>query len=157
MGSHYSIGIQQEDDSFLMPLSSKIPHPLLHIDLQVRWVSSLNRDIILDSLNRSISDRRDVFLSEGNARNIIHSLIADFGLSQKFVDTVVVPYIFLYVQNADFRPTNRGRQVIVLRIKIRVVMSPADEIGDLVDESMANSVRFKPASKSSIEALERVH
>ncbi|KAK8521181.1 hypothetical protein V6N13_077298 [Hibiscus sabdariffa] len=43
------------------------------------------------------------------------------------------------------------------RYSLRIEMDPDDEIGDLVDESMANSVRFKPASKSSIEALKRVH
>ncbi|KAK8599370.1 hypothetical protein V6N13_077296 [Hibiscus sabdariffa] len=157
MGSNYSIGIRQEDGSFLMNLSSKIPHPLLRIDLQVRWVSSLNRDIILDTFNRSITGRRDVFLSEENARNIMHSLVADFGASQEFIDTVIVPYIFRYVQNADCWPTNCVHQVIKLRVEICVVMYLDNDIGDLVDESMANSVRFKPASKSSIEALERVH
>ncbi|KAK8521180.1 hypothetical protein V6N12_005091 [Hibiscus sabdariffa] len=156
MGSSYSISIQQEDDSFLMHHSSNIPHPLLRIDLQVRWVSSLNRDIILDTFNQSITGPRDVFLSEENARNIIYSLVADFGTSQEFVDTVIVPDIFR-VLNADRWPTNRVHQVIKLRIEIRVVMYPNDDIGDLVAESMANSVRFKPASKSSIEALERVH
>ncbi|KAL4348488.1 hypothetical protein GQ457_17G023970 [Hibiscus cannabinus] len=157
MYSSYSLGIQQEDDSVLMHLSSKIPHPLLHIDLQVRCVSSLNEDITLNTFNRSITGRRDVFLSEENGRNIIHSLAADSGPSQEFVDTKIVPFIFCYVQNVECWPRNRGRQVIVLRVKICIAMNPVDEIGDLVDESMANSVRFKPASKSSIEALERVH
>ncbi|KAL4348453.1 hypothetical protein GQ457_17G023980 [Hibiscus cannabinus] len=106
---------------------------------------------------RSIAGRCDVFLSEENARNIIHSTAADSGASREFIDTVIVPHIFLYALNGDCWPENLGRQVIKFRVEILVEMDPDDEIGYLVDESLANSVRFEPASESSIEALKRVH
>ncbi|KAK8569647.1 hypothetical protein V6N13_046696 [Hibiscus sabdariffa] len=91
MPSRYSVRIREEDGGFLEHLSSNIPHRLLHIDLNIRCISSLNPETTLETFDRSITGRRDVFLSEENARNIIHSMAADSGASREFIDTVIVP------------------------------------------------------------------
>ncbi|KAK8521182.1 hypothetical protein V6N13_077299 [Hibiscus sabdariffa] len=155
MASRYSIKITQEDCGFSEHLGANIPHSLLHIDLGIRCISSLNQDITFEIFNRSGTGRRDVFLSEENARNIIHSMVADSGVTREFVDTVLVPDILSHARYADSLHVNLGCQVIRLRVEILVDVSFDDEISELVDELLTSSVNFKPASKSSIESLKR--
>ncbi|KAK8480798.1 hypothetical protein V6N13_046695 [Hibiscus sabdariffa] len=156
MASRYSIKITQEDGGFPEHLGANIPHSLLHIDLGIRCISSLNPDIAFEIFNRSGTGRRDVFLSEENARNIIRSMVVDSGVTREFVDTVLVPDILSHARYADSLHVNLGCQVIKLRVEILVDVSFDDEISELVDEMLTSSVNFKPASKSSIESLKRV-
>ncbi|GMJ06418.1 hypothetical protein HRI_004311000 [Hibiscus trionum] len=156
MASRYYIKIRQEDGSFLDHFGSNIPHRLLLIDLDIRCISSLNPEATFEIFNRSVAGRRDVFLSEENARNTIRSMVADSGITPEFVDTVLVPDILSHARHADSLPVNLGHQVIKLRVEILVEVSFDDEIGELIDESLTSSVNFKPASKSSIETLNRV-
>ncbi|KAK8521172.1 hypothetical protein V6N13_077290 [Hibiscus sabdariffa] len=152
----FSLNISQDYGRFFERLRSNIPHRLLYIDIEIRYVSSLVPETTLETFNQSVSARCDVFLSEENARNIIRSLVADSGATQEFVDAVLVPDILSYARYADSLPMNLGRQVIRLRVELLVELDHEDAIGELVDESSANSVNFKPASKSSIKALKRV-
>ncbi|KAK8521173.1 hypothetical protein V6N13_077291 [Hibiscus sabdariffa] len=118
MASPYSINMGQEDASFLDQLGSMIQHSLIHIDIEIRRVSSLNIETTLETFNQSFAGRRDMFLFEENVRGIMCSL----------------PEL----------------------IEILFETSLDDEFPELIDESLTCSVNFKPASKSSIEALGKV-
>ncbi|KAK8569653.1 hypothetical protein V6N13_046702 [Hibiscus sabdariffa] len=157
MASPYFINIRQEDASFLDQLGSMVPHRLIHIDIEIRRVSSLNLETTLETFNRSFAVRRDMFLFEENVRGIIRSLLASPVVSREFVDTVLVPRVLSHARHAHSLPVNLGRQVIKLRVEIFFEVNLDDEFPELIDESLTSLVNFKPASKSSIEALEKVN
>ncbi|GMI99683.1 hypothetical protein HRI_003637600 [Hibiscus trionum] len=150
-----NITIRQNHESCSERPDSKIPFNLFHIDLEIRCISSLHPETTLETYNRSVAVRRDMFLSEENVRDIVHSIVADWGSTPEFVDTVIVPDMLSYALYANGLPVNLGRQVIKWRIEILIETCPDDEIDELIDESLTSSVKFKPASKSSIEALKR--
>ncbi|KAK8521175.1 hypothetical protein V6N13_077293 [Hibiscus sabdariffa] len=152
MYCRYCITVIQEQEDHFPQLGSDFPHDLFSIDFEIRWISSLNHEA---TLNRSIVGRRDLFLSEENGRNIIHSSVADLSVSPELIDAIV-PDILSFAREVNSLPMNLGRQVIKLRVELLVEASLDDEIGELVDESMTSSVNFKPASKSAIKALKRV-
>ncbi|GMJ06414.1 hypothetical protein HRI_004310600 [Hibiscus trionum] len=158
MAFRYSTWIEQEDGSFLEQLGSQLPHRLLHIDIEIRYVSALNPDTTLETFHRSFAGSRDadMFLSEECVRIVMRSLLADVGTPPEFVDTVLVPGILSHARYANSLPANLERQVIYLRVEVLVEVSSDGEFHELINELLTSSVNFKPASKSSIEALEKV-
>ncbi|GMI99684.1 hypothetical protein HRI_003637700 [Hibiscus trionum] len=155
MASRYDITIWQDDESSLEQPDSDLPFNLFHIDLQIYCVSSLHPETTLETVNLSVAVRRDMFLSEENVRSVVRAMVADWGVTPEFVDTAIVPDILSYARYANGLPVNLGRQVIKWRIEILIEVSPYDEIDESIEESLTNSVKFKPASKSSIKALKR--
>ncbi|GMJ06415.1 hypothetical protein HRI_004310700 [Hibiscus trionum] len=156
MACHYRIrGMQEHEDPFAQ-LGSDFPHDLFNIDVEIRWVSSLHNGATIETFERSVVGRRDLFLFEENGRNIIHSLVAGSNAPPELIDAVIVPSILSFARDVNSLPMNLGRQVIRLRIELLVEVSHDDVIGELIDESMTSSVNFKPASKLSIKALKRV-
>ncbi|KAK8569652.1 hypothetical protein V6N13_046701 [Hibiscus sabdariffa] len=155
MASRYRITIIQEHEDRFPQLGSYFPHDLFQIDIHIdiRWISYRNDG---ETFNRSIVGRRDLFLSEENGRNIIHSTLADSSASREFIDAVIVPGILSFARGVNSLPMNLGRQVIKLRVEMLIDASLEAEIGELIEESMMSSVNFKPASEPSIKALKRV-
>ncbi|KAK8521174.1 hypothetical protein V6N13_077292 [Hibiscus sabdariffa] len=153
MACRYRISIIQEHEDHFPQLGSYFPHDLFQIDIDIRWISSRNDG---ETFNRSIVGRRDLFLSEENGRNIIHSTLTDSSASRELIDAVIVPDILSFTRDVNSLPMNLGRQVIKLRVEMLIEANPDDEIGELIEESMMSSVNFTPASESSIKALKRV-
>ncbi|XP_038993201.1 uncharacterized protein LOC120116879 [Hibiscus syriacus] len=156
MACRYFISIRQEHENDLEQLGFTIPHDLFHIDVEIRWIWPLDPQVTSETFNQSIVGRRDLFLSEENGRNIIRSTVADSRASPELIDAVIVPDILSFARDVDSLPMNIGRHVINLRAELLVEVSLDGEIDELIDESMRISVNFRPASKSSIEALKRV-
>ncbi|KAG4115995.1 hypothetical protein ERO13_D12G142200v2 [Gossypium hirsutum] len=152
MAFRFCIKIMQGQENHLEPLDFEISHHFFHINVEFRYISSHDPQITLETRNRSILCRRDLFFSEQNGRNILIAMVADFGASQDFIDTVLVPDVMSFAWDTHSMPMNLGRQVIKLRVELVIEVRPNDEI----EESLTSSVNFKPASKSSIEALKRV-
>ncbi|KAK8569651.1 hypothetical protein V6N13_046700 [Hibiscus sabdariffa] len=152
MDCRYRISVAQEPEHHFPQLGSDFPHDLFSIDVEIRWISSLNHEA---TFNRSIVGRRDLFLSQEIGRNVIRSSVADSSASPELIDAIV-PDILSYARDVNSLPMNLGRQVIKLRVELLVEVILDYEIGELVDESMTSSVSFKPASKLAIKALKRV-
>ncbi|XP_039046552.1 uncharacterized protein LOC120186762 [Hibiscus syriacus] len=159
MAFRYSLNISHEYKSCPQPVRSMNLPRLLHLEIQMRYASSLYPEITLQTFNRTTIGYHDLFLSEENARNAIQSMIAESGATPEFIDTVLFPDILSYARHADGLPMNVfERQVMKLRVELHVEVDSDDviELDELVDESMASSVNFTPASTSSIKDLKRV-
>ncbi|KAE8727386.1 hypothetical protein F3Y22_tig00005465pilonHSYRG00151 [Hibiscus syriacus] len=153
------ININHEYVSCPQHVRSTNPPRLLHLDIQMRYAPSLYPYITLQTFNCTAIGHHDMFLTTEITRDTIQSMIAESGATPEFIDTVLVPDILSYARHADSLPMDvLERQVMKLRVEILVEVDLDDliESDELVDESLASSVNFTPASTSSIKELKRV-
>ncbi|XWS15136.1 hypothetical protein CRYUN_Cryun35bG0068200 [Craigia yunnanensis] len=149
------IEIWQENDNHSEQLYSEIPYHLFNIELDFRYISSLNPEATLETFNQSVIFSRDMFLSQEYGPNMVAPMFANTGESPEFLQTVIVPIILSSASEIDSEPVNFGRKVIKLIIKVLVKVNTDNEIDQVIDESL-NTLNFKPASSSSIQSLKRM-
>ncbi|XP_022764197.1 E3 ubiquitin-protein ligase RING1-like [Durio zibethinus] len=77
------------------------------------------------------------------------------GAPPEFLQSVIIPNILSFAWEVDRDPINLGRKIKKLVVELVIVQAAVDEIDEVIDESLT-TLNFKPASKSSIQALKRV-
>ncbi|XWS74577.1 hypothetical protein CRYUN_Cryun01aG0010400 [Craigia yunnanensis] len=154
MGSNYYIKISQKTDNRLEQLCSFVPYDLFEIDLEFHYVLPLNFETPVETYHRSVIYPRHMLLSEEYGPNVVLSLFANMGASPDFLQTVIIPDILSFAWEIDGDPVNLGRKIKKLLVEV-VVQDDDDEVDQMIDDSL-NTLNFKPASTSSIQALKRV-
>ncbi|MBA0603843.1 hypothetical protein Gorai_025088, partial [Gossypium raimondii] len=141
---------------------------------EFRYVPSLNSEITVDTFEQSLIFDRDMFLSKLNHRDITDCIIPHSRVSREFIEFAAVPPILRFARDANSNPMNLGLKVINIEVVVDIVVDVniiedddidydyelIDDIGyddELINELLMNAVvNFTPASRSSIEGLERV-
>ncbi|TYH73032.1 hypothetical protein ES332_D05G299200v1 [Gossypium tomentosum] len=166
----YKVNIRQENE----PDLEEIDDNVFNIDIEFRYVPSLNSEITVDTFEQSLVFDRDMFLSEQNHRDITDCIVPHSRVSREFIEFAVVPPILRFARNANSNPMNLGLKVINIEVVVDIVVDVNiiedddidydDELIDdidyddeLINELLMNAVlNFTPTSRSSIEGLERV-
>ncbi|KAB2031625.1 hypothetical protein ES319_D05G317000v1 [Gossypium barbadense] len=157
----YNVNIRQENEPNLEEFSDNV----FKINTEFRYVSSLNVETTLDIFNQTLVFGRDMFLSEQHHRDIILCMVLDSRASPEFIESAVFPPILRFARDANSNPMNFELKVINMKVVVEIIVDVSiiedDDINynddELIDESLMNTViNFMPASRSSIEGLERV-
>ncbi|MBA0624477.1 hypothetical protein Godav_009829 [Gossypium davidsonii] len=156
----YNVNIRQENEPNLEEFSDNV----FKINTEFRYVSSLNVETTLDIFNQTLVFGRDMFLSEQHHRDIILCMVLGSRGSPEFIESAVFPPILCFARDANSNPMNFGLKVINMKVVVEIIVDVSiiedDDINyddELIDESLMNTViNFMPASRSSIEGLDRV-
>ncbi|XP_022751160.1 uncharacterized protein LOC111299903 [Durio zibethinus] len=155
MASVYFANIRQENDNGLDQLS-EVEHDVFYVVFEYCYVSSLDPETILETFNSSFTCRRDIFLSEEFGPNtLLYMFASTIDPTDQFLQTVIVPDILFIAREIDNEPVNLGRKVIKLIVEVIVEVNTDDGVAQAIDDSLS-TLNFKPASRSSIQALKRI-
>ncbi|MBA0806918.1 hypothetical protein Gohar_022758 [Gossypium harknessii] len=91
-------------------------------------------------------------------------MVPNSGASPEFIEFAIFSSILRFARDANNNPMNLGLKVINMKVVVKVVldvnMIEDDDIDyddELINESLMNAmINFTPASRSSVEGLERV-
>ncbi|PPD85770.1 hypothetical protein GOBAR_DD17289 [Gossypium barbadense] len=100
----YKVNIRQENE----PDLEEIDDNVFNIDIEFRYVPSLNSEITVDTFEQSLIFDLDMFLSELNHRDITNCIIPHSRVSREFIEFAVVPPILRFARDANCNPMNFG-------------------------------------------------
>ncbi|MBA0835822.1 hypothetical protein Goarm_008078, partial [Gossypium armourianum] len=137
---------------------------VFNIKIEFCYILSLNAKITIDIFNETLIFDRDIFLSEQHHRDIILCMVPNSGASPEFIEFAIFSSILRFARDANNNPMNLGLKVINMKVVVKVAldvnMIEDDDIDyddELINESLMNAmINFTPASRSSVEGLERV-
>ncbi|MBA0691941.1 hypothetical protein Goari_009542 [Gossypium aridum] len=110
---------------------SHIPHDFFNIVVRIRFVSSLNRETMLGSFNKSVTYRRDTILSGKDGPNILLSLLERMGAPLDYIRTLIVPSILSYAR--QIHTINSTSKLISFDGEV-IIKVPVDNVDDEVDD-----------------------
>ncbi|TYG70258.1 hypothetical protein ES288_D05G298800v1 [Gossypium darwinii] len=156
----YKVNIRQENE----PDLEEIDDNVFNIDIEFRYVPSLNSEITVDTFEQSLVFDRDMFLSEQNHQDITDCIVPHSRVSRELIEFAVVPPILRFARDANSNPMNLGLKVINIEVVVDILVDvniieddDIDYDDELINELLMNAVlNFTPTSRSSIEGLERV-
>ncbi|GKU87636.1 hypothetical protein SLEP1_g2001 [Rubroshorea leprosula] len=150
MASNYRFTMRQDlNDHHLQLHFSSAAFRLFHLDLSFLFVAPMDWNIAVHSLHKSLPCSCTLIFSDYFGPKIVHDLFSDMGSSEEFIQTVT-PDVLCFARELYLDPMNVERKVLKIVIQVLVEMPPDDSIEEV------DMVKFRPASESSIESLERL-
>ncbi|KAK6246218.1 hypothetical protein SCA6_009308 [Theobroma cacao] len=136
----------QENDNRLEQICS-----VFDIQLEFHYASPLNLETTSIE-TQSVMCPSDMLLSEEHGPDILLSILSpNTAIPLETLQTVIVPGVLSFARQVEADPVNLGRKIIKFGVEI-FLPEPDDEV---IDDSLS-TLNFKPASRSSIQALKRM-
>ncbi|XP_017980977.1 PREDICTED: uncharacterized protein LOC18592345 [Theobroma cacao] len=119
--------------------------------LEFHYASRLNLETTSIE-TQSVMCPSDMLLSEEHGPDILLSILSpNSAIPLETLQTVIVPGVLSFARQVEADPVNLGRKIIKFGVEI-FLPEPDDEV---IDDSLS-TLNFKPASRSSIQALKRM-